>query len=696
MTQRLVMEIEQWNGWCQTWRFGLYSTSMTRLQCSPDDPVAILSFHSHSDRSFLDDRELALLSGILQEQGIRNDLVLAVIPAPAEGDDAGNVEQRLAERLAPYNPIVFERVWSPELIARLRRSLPGKVFIGLRGEHVLLDSSPADVFCDQEPARIAAPLVQWLRGQADLPPAGILLRASAPDIEGVARVPGNDTTGIPTLDPGLRRDDERMEPRLRSESTVPTGDEPVWRQPDAAAAVPEKSHRYAPNLRPVVINPESLPRVRTFSIMGNSGCPFQLDARDNPLYAGTKIPAGQGRGCAFCTTGNHYDGRPNPVTAAFVLEQIRHVRQQAPELELLVLKDQNPFGYLTEVIEGCASEGLSGFSLLLETRAEWFLRNAARFDRALLIADRIGVRIAPFLVGIESFSQPELDRFNKGTTAAANIEFLETLWRWKEKYGEALDLNHAAFGFILLSPWTTLDDLKTNLEAIRHTRLDRLRGSLLLSRARLYPDTALYYLAERDGLLAEEFDSQEDNASQRYGYYPSRPWKHLHPEVAHFAALATELSQRNHNRDVVNLFQALLDEFQRAGADWQAITDKSVWERYQLLGAKPAMAASGPQLGPVGPELRQRMARLLEPLSLTEEFAGGWRFAELRAQRGHVQIEIQHAHDPSLRVDIVPRSQAPCYQRSRHYDIRAAARDLTPAQHQALDVLAQAILANDR
>jgi hypothetical protein len=164
--------------------------------------------------------------------------------------------------------------------------------------------------------------------------------------------------------------------------------------------------------------------------MGNAGCPFQLDARANPLYAGTQIPDQFGRGCAFCTTGNHYEAHPNDETAASVLEQIRYVRANAPELELLVLKDQNPFGYLTEVIERCEAERLSGFTLLLETRAEWFMRNAARFDRALQIAERIGVRIAPFLVGIENFSQPELDRFNKGTTAEANIEFLDTLWQW--------------------------------------------------------------------------------------------------------------------------------------------------------------------------------------------------------------------------------------------------------------------------
>src|SRR5690348_8866865 len=122
---------------------------MLTLRCSPEHPVAILSFHSHSDRSFLDDRELALLSGALREDGIANDVVLTVVTKDVEGGDgASAVEQRLVEILSPYDPIVYERVWSPRVIERLRRQLPKKVFIGLRGEHVLLDSAPADIFCD--------------------------------------------------------------------------------------------------------------------------------------------------------------------------------------------------------------------------------------------------------------------------------------------------------------------------------------------------------------------------------------------------------------------------------------------------------------------------------------------------------------------------------------------------------------------
>jgi len=625
---------------------------MLEGRCSPDRPVAILSFQSHNDRSFLDDRELALLSGRLRDEGITNDLVVGVIMPDGVGQGESDVERRLVHVLSSYDPIIYERVWDPALIERLRRALPGTVFVGLRGEHRLADSAPADVFCDDNPMRFLATLVLWLRGQTPLAPRGTLVRRFTAD------------------------------------------GAPEWVKPEPLVVVPERASRYAPNLRPVVINPESLPAVRTFSLVGNGGCPFQLDARENPLYAGTNIPDGYGRGCAFCTTGNHYEGRPNAETAASVLEQIRYVRTHAPELSLLVLKDQNPFGYLTEVIERCAVENLTGFTLLLETRAEWFLRNAARFDRALGIAREIGLRVAPFLVGIENFSQPELDRFNKGTTAAANVEFLETLWGWKEQYGDAFDLTHTAFGFILFSPWTTIEDLAVNLAAIRKTRFDRLRGSILLSRARLYPDTALYYLAERDGLLADEFASDREDASSRYGYYPSRPWRFAHPNVAHFATLATTLAERTGSKDMVRLYEALLAEFDAAGGDWSAITAEDVWRRYQVLAGEGGRRVTA-GMAPASEALRTRLARLVRPLPFDGTFAGGWRFGQVSAQPGRIELELRHTVEAPLVVEIVRHGQGPHFRRSRHYDIRTAAHECTRAQREALTALSQAIADND-
>ena len=589
----------------------------------------------------------------MRDDGIANDLVVAVLPREAEGEGESEVEGRLAEALSGYDPIVYERVWSPRLVERLRRKLPGKVFIGLRGEHVLLDSAPADIFCDGEPRWILAPLVQWLRGESDAPPAQTLFR------------------------------------RQRG------GGSPAWDKPAPAVVAPPRTARYAPNLRPVVVNPELLPEVRTFSVVGNDGCPFQLDARDNPLYAGTKIPERYGRGCAFCTTGNHYEGHPNAETAASVLEQIRYLRANAPERRLLVLKDQNPFGYLTEVIERCETEALSGFTLLLETRAEWFLRNARRFDRALDVARRIDVRIAPFLVGIENFSQPELDRFNKGITVATNIEFLDTLWRWKEEYGEALDLGHTAFGFILFSPWTTMQDLETNLAAHpahalrpaarqhpavtrpavpRHRSLLpggarrsarrrlRLRERERLAALRLLSLPAVEARARRRGALRRARDGA-GGAKRQPGHGQPVPGAGRRVRLGRGG-----LAGGHRRRRVAPLSGA------RAG------------------GGRPG---APPALAPASEAFRRRFARLVRPLSFDGPFAGGWRFGEVLAAPGRVEVELRHAVEPRLVVELVPRGHGPHFRRSRHYEIRAAERKFTAAQHEALTVLSEAIAEND-
>src|SRR5262245_37214838 len=126
--------------------------------CAAHSPVAILSFHSHSDRSFLDDRELLLLSGALRQESIANDVVMVVITHELERQQGENdVERKLVEILSQYDPIVYERVWSPLLVERLRQRLTGKTFIGLRGEHVLLDQAPADIYCDAEPMQVLGP-----------------------------------------------------------------------------------------------------------------------------------------------------------------------------------------------------------------------------------------------------------------------------------------------------------------------------------------------------------------------------------------------------------------------------------------------------------------------------------------------------------------------------------------------------------
>lgn len=595
--------------------------------------AAILSLHSHGARSFLDDASLALLSGDLGREGIDNDLVVAVLDAQTDAPTESRAFDQLVETLAGYQIIIYERVWSRGIAARLRELLPDRIFVHCTGEHEL-DDPPADYLCRGDFREVVPELLSYLRGERERLPAGAYVREAS----GFA--------GLPYVGRGSGR---------------------PWE----------------PNLHPLVVNEEALPSFRTFSIVGNYGCPYQADARENPLYDGANIPQGFGRGCAFCVTGNSYQARAAEATIDDVLTQLRYVRSQAPELEYLVLKDQNPFAYLAELLAACEVEKLGGFTLLLETRADWLLRSAKRFERALETATRADIRVSPFLVGVENFSQSELDRFNKGTTSETLTRFIKALWDWSERFKGTLDLEHASHGFILLSPWTRFADLEINYEAVERTGFDRLRGALLVSRVRLYPDTALYYLAKRDGLLIDEYSSFEEDSARRYGYFPAHPWRFLHADVAHFASVAAELHRLTGGRDELAVWKALLDAIAGAGhfSEVDAAGVLQQLEPGQRRSDDEEATASG--------------AALVRPLSEGRAFASGWRARKIVAKAGAFVLELEHAREPDFQVEIRHGTDGPCFGRSRHYSISYRGRALNASQERALRAVCSVVARND-
>jgi uncharacterized radical SAM superfamily Fe-S cluster-containing enzyme len=447
-------------------------------------PVALLSLHRQGQRSFLVDLTLHLASGELTRAGVPNDLVVAELPAMAEG--SAELGQLLA-LLRDYPTIVYERVWSLDLARALRQALPGAVLVRLVGEHDLPEA-PADHVVRGDAARLASAMVALLG-----------------------------------LGPPIAR-------------------------PAA----------YLPNLRPRVVPAGASPLPRAFPIEGHGGCPHRADARANPLFAGLALPEGVGRGCSFCVTGRVAEDRPHAEVVDAVLEQLRYLRRHAPEVRDFVLRDQRPFSYLGALVARVAAEQLGPLTLLLESRADWLLRHEAEMVAALETARPSAIRLAPFLVGIESFSQPELDRFNKGLRVETSIALIARLRQWQRRFAPALDLSQAAFGFILFTPWTTLADLRANLQAMVATRFDQLRGQLLLSRLRLYPDTALYYLAERDGLLGDGCAERSDDPCVRYGYFPAVPWRYVDASVARIAELAPLVLERRGGRDELAILAALL------------------------------------------------------------------------------------------------------------------------------------------
>ncbi|MBK9030475.1 MAG: radical SAM protein [Myxococcales bacterium] len=134
-------------------------------------------------------------------------------------------------------------------------------------------------------------------------------------------------------------------------------------------------------------------------------------------------------------------------------------------------------------------------------------------------------------------------------------------------------------------------DLRGAYDGVVATDFDRLRGRILTAKVRLYPDTALYYLAARDGLLA--VDDGASGQPERFGYFPDRAWRFRDPTVARFATLAAAASDATHGRDERRVFRALLDAF--GDGDGAAVTLADVLARLAAPPAPPAVTSPRPR-----------------------------------------------------------------------------------------------------
>ncbi len=218
--------------------------------------VAILSVHSHGDRSFLDDQDLALVSGQLRDAGLANDLVVVVLEA--------------APTPTPRPP------WLDP------GALPGG---GLRAG---VEPGPGDA------APGAAP-------DAPSSTAGASTTSRTRRRSGFA----SSTTRTPSAPCSVTSPERPTCPPRRSSvgrrpaSSPPRRRSPCPRCPSTSArtcgrwsSTPSASRRSGP-----------LPsRERWLPLPGRRA--------GEPRVRRVEIPTGHGRGCAFCTAGNEHDGRP--------------------------------------------------------------------------------------------------------------------------------------------------------------------------------------------------------------------------------------------------------------------------------------------------------------------------------------------------------------------------------------------------
>lgn len=436
----------------------------------------------------LPDLGLCTAAGVFADAGLPVRQVRAVVP-PDEAE-----WHRLLEWLVAFRPraVVIERPWPADLLGALRSGTKAPILL--------------------------------LQGQADTTSPAFVDRALGLDIEGL---------------------------RAWGASVAAGNDPPRLRSPEAAAAFAALRRWWNPRFG-LETPPWESPVARSeANLLGNpTGCSYLADLRANPLFRELDLGQRHGRGCSFCLDQDGvYRHEPVGETVAFLVRQIERIAREAPTVRRLVLSDDGPLPLLAPLLETAATASLPAYELAIKLRADVLLRRSQDLRSLGAEAARLGWTIDLHCVGFESFSDRLLSLFNKGFDAATVRRAVLELHDLAATPGLRAGRSRA-HGFLLWTPWTTLEDLKETARAVRNTRFAELREDWLDTRLRLQPVLPLYVKARADGLLAMSPGSQGrgyagadvDRAVQQ-GYGDSVRWGYSDPRAALVERLVVRLRQ---------------------------------------------------------------------------------------------------------------------------------------------------------
>jgi len=390
--------------------------------------------------------------------------------------------ERIAER--EYGLLAFDSIFTVEIVDRVKAAFPSiPVLVGGTNALPLLLFSRAD-FAIVGAARRAVPaFVRALEAGAGF-------------------------AGVPNL--FFRRADGVID---RSGLSVP------W-------TLDEELQPYDPDfawdyIGPVERDPAS--NTRFVSVVPELGCGFQKDALAAEPYR--EVPRGTAgsllsslalsgaaraaldpflentRGCAFCAFRYQtYTIDRAEETAERGARQIATIAERYGVTAFSV-QSENPFRFLPALLRALRRDGVPVHTLLARTFPAVLARKPESVIEGFEAARAAGVRLELQQLGFENFSAEELVHLGKGLSPEENIAAARLLYEIHRRFGDDVEV-FRGHGFILFTPWTTPEELVTNVRVIA-TEAPFLAGSLSVgSRLVFYdPWNPIFRLAEAQGLV---------------------------------------------------------------------------------------------------------------------------------------------------------------------------------------------------
>lgn len=475
--------------------------------------VALVYLRAQAGGDFFADTPFCLAAGELRALGHRAD----VFEVYLDREDAETSALRLDAVVAAiddggYGLVVFEHVWQPSLIRR----------ISALGAVVLLTEPDAAI--------VAPPLLRLRHLTNNRQPLLDLVAALAD---------GSDLLQLRNLTVESERGEVRHSLLEQAHPQVADALRPFCPIVDVRKIGVEQARD------------GSIPPQRK-SLDTNKGCPFSAPVRENPRFTDLALPdAGVTlAGCSFCFMGGDYQALTWRETVRIHCEQIAYYQRELAGhtgrgLDEVVLRDQHAIRYLPHLLREAIARGLPPLGILVPGRGDAILRYGDALREAAEIAAGTGFWFTIYLIGFESFSDDQLELYNKGVRAEDYAQALVGLRDLHHTHPETFRLYaYGSSSFILWNPWTTLDDVLLTTRFAREHAVGALAHGIGDTRLRLYRNLPLWHRAAADGLLDDDGDDDAvltDAGSRHTGYAAATPWRYRDGRVAYAEALAARL-----------------------------------------------------------------------------------------------------------------------------------------------------------
>ncbi len=313
--------------------------------------------------------------------------------------------------------------------------------------------------------------------------------------------------------------------------------------------------RADPDYSAVLANAEARVSQAPISIVSGSLCGNRSRLSKNPVFG--QLDLGEfreHRGCAFCMSATIPPYTPADVDPLPLWErQLRRMLESAGgggrDTRVYEFFDYRAFRVVDEVAGLVTRLGLPPSAFMFNPRIDEVLHARERMERALPMLAGAGHEVRILSMGVENFSEAENARLNKGITLAQVDELLALARGWEAAHpGVFLPFKagyrNVELGFILYTPWTTLADLRLNLDCATERHFSE-GGYWLYSTLDIQKMEPMYRLAQAAGdVLCDRFQDR----GQVYGVFLNEsevghlvPWRFRDAGVADFFAVVVRV-----------------------------------------------------------------------------------------------------------------------------------------------------------